>query len=310
MGQLTYTTQEVQDRLDAVGTLVRPNLLDNAYFVGGGSQQGGGQFPINQRGQTSYPAGYTIDRWQSMAATTTVALTSESLRLTDSEPNWLLVQSMENVLVPGKTYTLSALYKAANSRIRLVVTWADGQFFYNLEAPVSSTYQLATITGTVPENATIDYKQVVVQALDANCIIDLQAMKLELGDTQTLAHQNENGDWILNEIPNFQQELAKCQRYFIGFNDSNNHWCASGTGLSSTNALVVFPTPVTMRAVPSVTFRDAYLQGNSSVWLAVTGMSAQSKNENSVALMCDTTGLTAGAAVTLAATKIFLSADL
>lgn len=42
------------------------NLLDNWYFVGGGSQQGGGQFPINQRGQTSYSGTNqnAIDRWK------------------------------------------------------------------------------------------------------------------------------------------------------------------------------------------------------------------------------------------------------
>ena len=41
---------------DALGFnpgMVNPNLLDNWYFVGGGSQQGGGQFPINQRARPS-----------------------------------------------------------------------------------------------------------------------------------------------------------------------------------------------------------------------------------------------------------------
>ena len=227
---------------------VRPNLLDNWYFVGGGSQQGGGQFPINQRGQTSYPTGYTIDRWQSMVATTTVALTSESLQLTDSGNNWLLLQSMENVLAPGKTYTLSALYKAANSRIRLVASWGLGQYFFNLESPVSSTYRLATITGTIPENATIDYEQVVVQALDANCVIDLQAIKLELGDTQTLAHQ-ENGVWVLNEIPNYQEQLARCQRYYTVFEGD-----VSGIRYQDQATVMTFiPTPVTMRSNPTIT---------------------------------------------------------
>lgn len=41
-----------------------PNLLDNWYFVGGGSQQGGGQFPINQKGKTEYAGGARgLDRW-------------------------------------------------------------------------------------------------------------------------------------------------------------------------------------------------------------------------------------------------------
>ena len=45
----------------------------------------------------------------------------------------------------------------------------------------------------------------------------IKAAKLELGSEQTLAHQ-ENGVWVLNEIPDYGQELAKCQRYFYRWN--------------------------------------------------------------------------------------------
>lgn len=38
------------------------------------------------------------------------------------------------------------------------------------------------------------------------------AAKLELGSAQTLAHQ-ENGVWVLNEIPDFGEQLRRCQRY-------------------------------------------------------------------------------------------------
>lgn len=39
------------------------------------------------------------------------------------------------------------------------------------------------------------------------------AAKLELGSTKTLAHR-ENGVWVLNEIPDYGEQLAKCQRYY------------------------------------------------------------------------------------------------
>lgn len=39
------------------------------------------------------------------------------------------------------------------------------------------------------------------------------AIKLELGDTQTLAHQDSSGNWILNEIPDYGEQLTRCQRY-------------------------------------------------------------------------------------------------
>ena len=44
--------------------------------------------------------------------------------------------------------------------------------------------------------------------------ITIKAAKLELGSQQALAHQDTNGNWVLNEIPDYGEQLAKCQRYF------------------------------------------------------------------------------------------------
>ena len=41
----------------------------------------------------------------------------------------------------------------------------------------------------------------------------IKAVKLELGTQQTLAHQDTNGVWVLNEIPDYGEQLARCQRY-------------------------------------------------------------------------------------------------
>ena len=41
----------------------------------------------------------------------------------------------------------------------------------------------------------------------------IRAVKLELGSVQTLAHQDASGAWVLNEIPDYGQELARCQRF-------------------------------------------------------------------------------------------------
>ena len=40
------------------------------------------------------------------------------------------------------------------------------------------------------------------------------AAKLEINDHQTLAHLLPSGKWELNEIPNWELELIKCQRFF------------------------------------------------------------------------------------------------
>src|SRR5699024_5002643 len=52
-----------QAALTALGAGVRPNLLDNAYFVGGGT--GYGTFPVNQKGRLSGNTDrqFICDRW-------------------------------------------------------------------------------------------------------------------------------------------------------------------------------------------------------------------------------------------------------
>lgn len=44
----------------------------------------------------------------------------------------------------------------------------------------------------------------------------IRAAKLEIGDYQTLAHQ-DGSTWVLNDIPNYSDELFKCQQYFYRF---------------------------------------------------------------------------------------------
>ena len=211
MGQLSYTTAEVQSRLDSVGTLVRPNLLDNWYFVGGGSQQGGGQFPINQRGQTSYSGNvYGIDRWKQNHTDLTVTLNSGYISLANASTRNRRASSqvVENpTKLLGRTVTGSVLF-------------ADGTIEYGtgtfpLSIPSSTTYVTlasfngSTFRGELYTSGSISFALMVAASGTAQIV----AMKVELGDTQTLAHQ-ENGVWVLNEIPNFEQELARCQRYY------------------------------------------------------------------------------------------------
>lgn len=65
-----------------------PNLLDNWYFAGGGSQLGGGQFPINQRGQTEYiGAGYAIDRFRLIDPNSKLAIQDDKITLSVPDDN-------------------------------------------------------------------------------------------------------------------------------------------------------------------------------------------------------------------------------
>lgn len=216
-----------------------PNLLDNWYFGN----------PINQRGQTSYTGGgYAVDRWE-IGDGVTAALANGALNISYSTPGWNLVEPLDNMLVPGVTYTISCIYKASVNPIRLVVAWGDSQFFYNEASPISDDWALAQITGTIPANATISFNQVVIQSLGSSAgDFSLKAVKLELGSQQTLAHK-ENNAWVLNEIPRFSDQLAACQRHLIPI----NNWTRVRASYYSANALFfTVPIPSTMRTTPVI----------------------------------------------------------
>ena len=196
---------------DALQTMVRPNLLDNAYFVGGGSQQGGGQFPVNRRGQTRYTVnGNAIDRW------TCGFVTGDYIELV---PDGVKIVSMNDYGAPGisqkfnnagnlsgKTVTFSAISKAHIGQ--------DPVGFLQIKIDnvptVSSAFNnsgLQTLTFTFPDNITSIEFDIAVYNMSSAVIT---AAKLELGPTQTIAHK-ENGAWTLNEIPSFQEQLFRCQ---------------------------------------------------------------------------------------------------
>ena len=207
-----------------VGT--NPNLLDNWYFVGGGSQQGNGIFPINQRGQTSYSPDQrvnTIDRWDAVRGQT-FTLTANGLQTqpvsgyTDTWKFQQEIKSHSNYI--GKTLTLSCLFTNStdtNFRIGIVGgSSSSDRKFSDKTGSMSSG--LVSTTFTLPNSIT-ELMAVILGTsgnTSTSVVVTVQAIKLEFGDTQTLAHQ-EKGVWVLNEIPDYATELTKCQRYFQVF---------------------------------------------------------------------------------------------
>ena len=219
-----------------------PNLLDNAYFVGGGSQLGDGVFPINQRGLLNYGAGYTIDRWK-LSSGGTLVFTNDGISI-----DGLFFQKKIIDFTVGETYTLSR-------------QTTDGN--------------VVSVTGVVPstEGWMIGDQNFGVYFRPSTKVCDIQiwgtyllkAVKLEKGTVSTLA----------NDVPpDYGTELAKCQRYFVrALGDP------FGTGYITTagnNSRITVPVPMTMRATPTVSFSGTFhlrVQGNT---LNVTTMSAVS----------------------------------
>lgn len=103
---------------------------------------------------------------------------------------------------------------------------------------VAPTYDSASKTVTV----TADGKKLV-------------AVKLELGSQQTLAHQ-ENGVWVLNELPDYGEELSKCMRYLQVLSapyDTSGNGVAIGYANNTVDLWVPIPLAVPMRISPTPT---------------------------------------------------------
>lgn len=230
-----------------------PNLLDNAYWADK-------DYIINQRGQTEYTdTGYTIDRWKN-SLIDKVEIFEDYISLSVSNTsnayaNWgqLLPFNFKELGL----ITLSVMYKNSSQTSTIAIYDAKGTWKASTDMSASTVWNIVslTISDNSPEAIRAQlYPTVAGQALAGT--LEIRAMKLELGPVQTLAHKDENGNWILNDPPpNKVLELAKCQRYFErlylprGFILFNN----------KTNSLVanLFYTP--KRTTPTITAQSMYV---------------------------------------------------
>ena len=217
-GNLTDSGKKASDFAGAT-EIINENLLKNAYFMGGGSQQGGGQFPINDTGLTNYDdGGYsTINGWSLSGPpnNSELEIVSDGIILThpSSAGTYTLLQSIENYQqFLGKTLTMSFLGSLLEGSSCQIVAWYhpntqnyDGS--YNV---TSFEDGLVTATFTVPSDATGLCILVASDGTYNPYKLKLKAAKLELGSKQTLAHKVDDA-WVLNSPPpNFALELAKC----------------------------------------------------------------------------------------------------
>ena len=202
-----------QEALYNLGAGVKPNLLKNAYFVGGGSQQGGEQFPINQQGQTIYnSSGNIFDGWKIVGSGLSVSLEPDGISLVWSASG-VLWQTFNNLsYFSGKTVTMSALVSQVNIgttnniilRCRVNGSWGSGTTGIKI-----TQSGLATFTFTLPES--IQSLSFEIGADSGSC--KCYAAKLEEGTEQTLAYQDEGGTWQLLPQPDsdYTTQLLKCQ---------------------------------------------------------------------------------------------------
>lgn len=249
-----YDTIHLETETKAISDYVypcNPNLLDNWYFVGGGqfpiNQRNGYVVPpdtpyypdtnlsghsgtvsayttvqyvnttygtISIDGTTYYVKyaamvpgytgyGYGIDRWYHEE---TLYITNEGI--TSQGPYLVMLQRIEPSfarMLLNKQITVSALF-------------SNGELSVGTGTHTSLTGG-DTVEGSLCSAGfvtSVFYYQNELQLsrISVNPGYTVVAAKTELGDKQTLAHQDANGNWVLNEIPNYQEQLARCQRYY------------------------------------------------------------------------------------------------
>ena len=227
-----------------------PNLLDNAYWADKG-------YIINQRGLDEYTgAGYTIDRWRQDGRLRT-QITDDYIRITKTELayNPSFCQLLENFnILSNKLVTISFLYRT-NITVQLTVNPNQPSQTPSISIPTSDDWNLFSysfiVTGQTNNVFWFQFRNTITEE---NNYFDLRAAKLELGPVQTLAHKDENGNWVLNDPPpNKVLELAKCQRYQIELKKSNSD-SNIGFGIANTtrNVTAFIPLPVSLRNKPII----------------------------------------------------------
>lgn len=232
-----WTGPEIDAAIGRSAQISNPNLLDNWYFVGGGSQNGYGKFPINQRRATTYnnitSLQYGADRWYFSAGS--YELVAQGMKIDGA-----VSQFFELDRAPvDQGYTVSALFSDGTfwTNSAVVTAWSTNLV---IQAGENGTNQVGLKGMSRP---TGNLWQVVV--FNNNASRYLVAVKLERGAQQTLAHR-ENNVWRLNEIPDFQQELAKCQRYLTHFYASAASFIALGYAQSTSTVRFTLNLPVPM----------------------------------------------------------------
>jgi hypothetical protein len=220
---------EAGDNISITGRIIttktfpcNPNLLDNWYFGN----------PVNQRGQTLYTGGYCIDRWIVTGDSPRSTVTPGSLKgvgyIVQKPDNSNLLEGMQltlSALMSDNTFG-SATFHLSKGMVRPVAIRKNDYIVY---AEWANTNDFFTVNWKTDSEA-----------------VGLVAIKLELGPQQTLAHQ-ENGVWVLNEIPDYGEQLRRCQRYYIE---------GDAIAVYSKGSSWAVPLRIEMRTAPSVKYSN------------------------------------------------------
>ena len=129
---------------------------------------------------------------------------------------------------------VSLLVKEVNGLFSLGVQW-DGAPWTTVASIEGLRIGLNTCTFSIPENNV----PLLIFVMGENVgSITMEAIKLELGDHQTLARQNDLGEWEIIDPPNYDLQYALCSQY----NPANGEW-QGGVSLDANGRVPVAQLP-------------------------------------------------------------------
>ena len=224
-----------QAALANLGAGVRPNLLDNPCFVGGGT--GWGVFPVNQRGALSGNTDRTFlcDRWGQFGADWSLTADGLVMAKRSDAGYWSFLQHIPTAVLEalaGETLTVSVLFDDSLVTAAQVLTSPVTYFPFDTGERVE----------VIPESG-------VVQYYGGSVTRTVKAIKLEVGNTQTLAYQDAGGVWHLLPQPegDYAAQLLRCQQYYVSYQAYNVRFPAF---INGSVGFATVQTPIQMAKKP------------------------------------------------------------
>lgn len=149
--------------------------------------------------------GLTVDRWQARSAQCYATVGNGVLKLEESGTGTRVYYQQKLEWPVTEVATLSVLTGPVMGACSAYVMTAAGT-----DPGIGMTLKANTLNVLTVSSKDIG---AVGFGVPDDGRIDLRAVKLELGGVSTLAHQEPDGSWAVNEIPDWAEMLWKCQRY-------------------------------------------------------------------------------------------------
>lgn len=243
---------------------------------------------------------YTIDRWNLADGDGLLEIHDGYITYKDSIYFFQPISKDTVKSLIGKTVTLSFLYSdgTLDTGSCNITSWSGN---WNVFLEIGNIRVVGVDKGLLWVSCTANGKGMI-------------AAKLELGDTQTLAHK-ENGVWVLNEIPDYGEQLARCQRHCVKLGSSTGYEIVgTGTGRTSSICGIVVPIPVTMRAIPvAILSGQLILRNRDDANIVCTSVTVDVNGAGAMYLACTANDVTVGAsydAYLAPGNYLYLGADL